>query len=177
MRLRGVHERHFPIDAQLQRAVAHPAEHVAGAPGEFLACGDVVTKRRPREEDRTLLVEYIRVERGNWSAGLSEEREHAAQREAVHALEKGRGADGDVPYARANGDHRSRALGSRGEWKGILVQALSVIHLDEVHSDRFHVHERFAGAGRRIVDGLELHDLRPARFMNSDGSHAVSYTH
>jgi hypothetical protein len=51
MRLGRLGERHLAIDAQTERAVAHPAEDVPGAPAQLVGGSDVVRERGPREKE------------------------------------------------------------------------------------------------------------------------------
>src|ERR1035437_5815127 len=79
-------ERVGAVDAQLEFAGGHPAQHVARAPEQFLARERVVPQARTREVERPFAVENVGVERRNRSAGLSEERQQAAWAQTIQTL-------------------------------------------------------------------------------------------
>src|SRR5271157_3379945 len=57
------------VDAQLELAGGHPAQHVARAPEQFVAREHVMAQAGAREEERPLAVENGGVEGRNGSAG------------------------------------------------------------------------------------------------------------
>src|SRR5207247_1007631 len=85
VRLRGVLERELEFHAQLQLALADPAEQLAGALLQLLARGDVVEQARAREEERALGVEDLRIDHADGAARLAVQRDHAADRAGVEA--------------------------------------------------------------------------------------------
>src|SRR5262245_40106926 len=87
--LRSLGQRPCLVDAYLQRAIKNPGEEVAAAPEQLVARGDVVSKRRSRQEERALRVEHLGVEWRHASTGLTEEHQVAARAQRVQALVKG----------------------------------------------------------------------------------------
>src|SRR5579884_4142171 len=82
-------ERELAADAQLQRARADPAEHLLGARQQLGPRRHVVRETRPREEQRALLAEQLRIERADRPARLPEQHQHAPRGETVQALGEG----------------------------------------------------------------------------------------
>src|SRR5205814_8675775 len=85
VRLRGILERELELHAQLQLALAKPAEQLAGTLLQLLARGDVVDQARAREKERALGVEDLGIDHADGPARLAEERDHATDRAAVEA--------------------------------------------------------------------------------------------
>src|SRR5207244_7692167 len=96
MRLGGVLERELELRAQLQLAVADPAEQLARALRQLLARGDVGVEAGPRQVERPLGAEQARIEGADRSARLAVERQQAARGETVQALVERGLADGVV---------------------------------------------------------------------------------
>ena len=71
--LSGVGQRIGVLGAKFELAFCGPSEHVTGAPLELSARGDVVPKRGPGEEKRTLAVEQNGIEGRNRAAGCAEQ--------------------------------------------------------------------------------------------------------
>src|SRR5206468_3569617 len=83
---RGLLKRHFAEDRELHDPVANPAEDLARALEKLLAKRDVMKEGRPRQIDRALLVQGLRIDRGDGAARLAEEDHHAAPNEAIEPL-------------------------------------------------------------------------------------------
>src|SRR5207237_1989130 len=96
--LRRLRERELALDAQLQPAALDPAQHLPRPRHQLGARQDVVRQRRPREEERALLAQHLRVERPDRSARLAEQHHHAPRREAAQPLLERRLADGVVDH-------------------------------------------------------------------------------
>src|SRR5262245_5489414 len=89
VRLRRVLQRKLELGAQLDLTVADPAQELLGALQELGARDDVVVQAGPREEERALCVERLRVERADGAARLAVQRHHAPRRQAVESLVAG----------------------------------------------------------------------------------------
>src|SRR5262249_26516768 len=74
------------LGAELELAVADPAQELVRALEELGARDDVVVEARAGQEQRALRVENLRIERANRPARLAVERHHAARRQAVESL-------------------------------------------------------------------------------------------
>jgi hypothetical protein len=86
-------------------------------------------------------------------------------------------ADRDLGHARAKRCHHAGRLvaeDDRHRQRLLLVEAAAP-HVDvgKVEPDGGVPHSRLAGAGRRLLDVLEAHDLGTAVRMDADGLHGV----
>src|SRR5690348_9878676 len=79
----GANQREFRADADLERAIPHPAEQFARATYELVAGGDVVVERRSGEVERSLAIQHLWIERRHWPTRLPEEGEQSTTAQAV----------------------------------------------------------------------------------------------
>src|SRR5581483_4624004 len=68
------HQRELRPDLYFQFSLGDPREELVRALHKLLARGDVIVEGWPREKERALTIEDLRVECGNWSARLAEKR-------------------------------------------------------------------------------------------------------
>src|SRR5207253_8171171 len=67
-------------------AVAHPSQNLARALQQLLAARHVVEQGRARQIQRALLIQDLRVDRADGTAGLAEESHQTSADQAVQAL-------------------------------------------------------------------------------------------
>src|SRR5258705_10478339 len=86
MRLGRVLERKRELHPELELAVSHPGQPLAGGLQQLLASGRVVAEAGPRQEERALGVEDLRIDLPDGAARLTVERDQPPRSQAVEAL-------------------------------------------------------------------------------------------
>src|SRR5262245_63028563 len=106
MRFGSLGQRELVFDAELELAIADPAQHVARALQELRPRGDVMIEARARHEQRAPVVEHLEIERGHGPARGAEQGHEPARPEAGEPLVERRRADTVVHHvdAAAAGD-------------------------------------------------------------------------
>src|SRR5438046_1163930 len=98
VRLRRPRERELAVDTDLHHSALDPAQHLARPREQLGARCDVVHDRGTGKEERTLLVQHLRVEQPHRTARLAVQPHRPAAGEAIQPLLAGRLPDGVVDH-------------------------------------------------------------------------------